>query len=379
MRDDVKQLALFEPKFYKDGEAYYLVRCPFCEEERKPGWTKVATFDEISKHCNSHYDISRHNKRPFPIQIVKDKDGYIYRRSTGILSLIQKEQRIGASKMMECGMEATVIAYRNSGDIDVKFTNGRIRRHVPWLLFERGLITDKTKPQPKDYLGKTKIMNCGLECTITKYADAENIEVTFSNGETRQATYKRFKRGTILPPSRTRITKEKAVLSRLHEKRMMKCGMEAEIIEYKDSAHIKIRFEDGNIRNANYAAFLKGTVEPHNRRDKAFHIGETRQLDRGMTATIVEYNNSDDMLVKYSDGVLQRTTYSAFKAMKHGRRNMYTAKPCRNTDTGKTYISIRAAAKDTGISTTSISNCCKHNEYTAGGYHWQYADTTKKI
>lgn len=41
-------------------------------------------------------------------------------------------------------------------------------------------------------------------------------------------------------------------------------------------------------------------------------------------------------------------------------------------ETGKKYKTIAQAVKDTGISQSSISNCCTGRYKTAGGYHWEY-------
>ena len=39
-----------------------------------------------------------------------------------------------------------------------------------------------------------------------------------------------------------------------------------------------------------------------------------------------------------------------------------------------TLLSVSTASKLTGIHTTSISNACKGNAKTAGGYIWKYAE-----
>lgn len=45
-----------------------------------------------------------------------------------------------------------------------------------------------------------------------------------------------------------------------------------------------------------------------------------------------------------------------------------------NIDTGKIYDSIKKASIDTDIFSSSICNCCKGKQKTAGRYHWQYYD-----
>lgn len=43
-------------------------------------------------------------------------------------------------------------------------------------------------------------------------------------------------------------------------------------------------------------------------------------------------------------------------------------------DTGETYPCIADAVRETGIHKDSIIRCCRGVGYTAGGYHWRYAD-----
>lgn len=51
---------------------------------------------------------------------------------------------------------------------------------------------------PQLHIGETKMMNCGLEATIIAYKNYENITVQFSNGVVREnKTYGNFKKGTI--------------------------------------------------------------------------------------------------------------------------------------------------------------------------------------
>ena len=49
----------------------------------------------------------------------------------------------------------------------------------------------------------------------------------------------------------------------------------------------------------------------------------------------------------------------------------------RCLETGKVYPSLRAAAKEYGISSAGICNCCKGKNHTAGGHHWAYYDPSK--
>ena len=57
-----------------------------------------------------------------------------------------------------------------------------------------------------------------------------------------------------------RPNKEK---ERIGETRMMKCGLNCTIIEYKDRNHITVQFETGEIvPRRSYALFTKGDIRP---------------------------------------------------------------------------------------------------------------------
>ena len=43
--------------------------------------------------------------------------------------MASKIDRLGKTKMMSCGMEATIIRYNNAHDIDVRFKDGTVVEH----------------------------------------------------------------------------------------------------------------------------------------------------------------------------------------------------------------------------------------------------------
>ena len=52
---------------------------------------------------------------------------------------------LGETRIMNCGMEATCIAYRGTHDIDVQFEDGTIVEHKSKVSFVRGQIGKKGK------------------------------------------------------------------------------------------------------------------------------------------------------------------------------------------------------------------------------------------
>ena len=52
----------------------------------------------------------------------------------------KKINRVGETRIMTNGMKATIIEYRTSTDIDVKFADGTIRKHVRYPHFRSGKV-----------------------------------------------------------------------------------------------------------------------------------------------------------------------------------------------------------------------------------------------
>ena len=102
---------------------------------------------------------------------------------------------MGESKMMKCGMSATIIAYVNYDDISVEFEDGTIVEHIrkdkftngtiknPNIPAEKGISTAKAVYARKDsYVGKTNVMNCGLKATVIEDFGCKDLTVQFEDG-----------------------------------------------------------------------------------------------------------------------------------------------------------------------------------------------------
>ena len=77
--------------------------------------------------------------------------------------MVAKIDRLGETRTMNCGMEATIIRYGNATDIDVRFEDGIIVKNRTYDAFKKGNIDN---PNFNPRLGETRMMNCGMEATI---------------------------------------------------------------------------------------------------------------------------------------------------------------------------------------------------------------------
>ena len=220
--------------------------------------------------------------------------------------MAMKTDRLGKTKMMSCGMEATIIRYGGATDIDVHFEDGTVVKHKTYRAFKKGYIAH---PNTKDRLGEAREMKCKMEATIIRYGSAKDIDVRFKDGAiAKHKTYNLFKEGGIANPN-MKVSAE----TRLGETRMMNCGMEATIIRYNTNKDIDVRFKDGTlVKHRQYREFKKGEIANPNM--KASRLGKTRMMNCGMETTIIRYNTAKDIDIRFEDGtVVGHRTYNSFK------------------------------------------------------------------
>lgn len=215
----------------------------------------------------------------------------------------------GEKRIMHCGMEAEVIEYKKADDIVVQFSDGTIVSHRTYDNFLKGKIKNpnccdsRLLQKAASKIGERRMMNCGVMAEIIEYKHTNDITVKFDDDTiVAHRAYSRFVTGGIANPNLPQVTTK---VSRVGERRMMKCGMEAEIIEYKGARDITVKFADGAIaRHKVYAAFKNGQMQNPNFTDYQKRVGERRMMNCGLVAEIIEYKNSEDITVKFDDGTI---------------------------------------------------------------------------
>lgn len=159
-------------------------------------------------------------------------------------------------------------------------------------------------------LGETQMQNCGMEAKITDYQNANNITVEFSDGtKVASRTYACFQKGAIGHPNRKHNQHLKAT-NHIDEIHMQHCGMEAKIIDYQSTRNITVEFSDGTkVTDRTYAAFVRGQIKhPDMRRNQQLlesgRLGETYIQNCGMDATIIRYQNANNIDIVFQDGTI---------------------------------------------------------------------------
>ena len=219
-----------------------------------------------------------------------------------------KMKRIGEKSIMNCGMEAVIIAYRNANDMDVRFADGTVVEHKPYVSFKKGCIANHQIHKIKRS-GEKYIMICGMEAEIVTYREYKDIDVRFADGTVvEHKSYFNFRKRMIANPNYTFADQK------IGEKQMMNCGMEAEIITYRGYNDLDVRFADGTVvEHKSYTSFKKNSIA-NPKIHKIKRTGEKCIMGCGMEAEIVTYRRSDDLDICFADGtIVKHRRYDEFK------------------------------------------------------------------
>ena len=165
--------------------------------------------------------------------------------------------RIGETNVANCGMEMTIVAYRNWHDIDIKFKDGTLVEHKTMDNFKKGEIShpnlkwSKVKYSNK-YIGMENTANNGQKMIIINYRNCQDIDVKFEDGTIIEHTRMiQFKRGKIGNPN--------YVITHEGEEVISLTGLKMKITKYVSTSDVNVKFEDGTeVYHTDYFRFKNG-------------------------------------------------------------------------------------------------------------------------
>lgn len=206
--------------------------------------------------------------------------------------------RVGQKKISNSGMLMTIIAYRNSNDIDIQFEDGTIVQHRDYYSFLTGNIAMPILNR----VGQTNIAKNGMGIKIIAYRNSHDIDIQFEDGTiVTHKNYNHFLDGYIAYPRPDHVGEEVYA----------KNGMRMTLIAYRNVSDVDIKFEDGTIvEHKYYQKFKEGTIlYPIENR-----IGYERIANNGLKMKIIAYRNSTDLDVEFEDGcIVTNKSFSDFK------------------------------------------------------------------
>ena len=133
-------------------------------------------------------------------------------------------------------------------------------------------------------IGEQNRANNGQMMTIVAYKNASDIDIQFEDGLiVYHKDYWAFKDGRIKNPNKPTVLKQcMPTISRIGEKKQMNCGLYAKIINYENAKDIDIQFKDGTIlSHRTYREFINGRLSP------------TKEIQCNLRATTRINNNKE--------------------------------------------------------------------------------------
>ena len=202
--------------------------------------------------------------------------------------------RVNETRIMNNGQKATIINYRSANDIDVRFEDGAVVKNRIYEDFVKGQI--KNFKRPANYKAKREglqnISNQGFLMTIIAYRGSKDIDVRFEDGAiVTNRRYADFQSGEIGHPIRDYMIKKGCV----GKEQIMNNGQKATIIAYRKAVDIDIQFEDGTVvEHKQYASFCNGAIRnpTFKKQKKREDIKENKKEDDTCIVNS-EYNDVD--------------------------------------------------------------------------------------
>lgn len=125
------------------------------------------------------------------------------RRKRGVERGHIAKMRTGEVAVMNNGLKAKIVKYEDAQDITVQFEDGSIKEHTTYHQFIYGGIASKNtttilERNKKSRMGETRVMNNSLRARVKEYRNAGDIDIVFENGRIAQhVTYNNFKNGQV--------------------------------------------------------------------------------------------------------------------------------------------------------------------------------------
>jgi len=248
-----------------------------------------------------------------------------------------KIDHIGETNIAKNGLKMTIIGYRNYRDVDAEFEDGYIAYHKNYRCFKEGTIKNPnvkiSRPKkPNNRVGTTVMQHCDMEATCIAYRTTEDSDFEFKDGAiVEHRKFYQFMRGSLLNPNLKNTNLLKANKKRLEivnnkykEKTFeTKYGMTYKVIEFISRKEVLIEFNDGYqmiVQAQRVGSSIKRPdllIVSKNGRSTIIKIGDTRLMKCGLKATIIEAKSSNDITVKFENGVIKE--HVRFSLFEQGR------------------------------------------------------------
>ena len=237
-------------------------------------------------HVTVQFDDENQTKKI--VRLREMKNGECMPMHKALISA--KEKYIGQIFLQKCGYSVKIIDYTDYNHVTVQFTDEKKSTFlVSMYAVNSGRCLPSVKNVEDKYIGNTFRQKSGYDATVIEYIDSKHVKVEFNDKckTCRIVSPSELKLGRCLPLDKKTLTRNKYIGNTFHQQN----GYDATVIEYIDSSHIKVRFNDDEqcIRVVSGSALRSGQCRPKKRNI----IGNSYLLKNGLKVTVIGYVGSD--------------------------------------------------------------------------------------
>lgn len=242
--------------------------------------------------------------------------------------------RVGETYTSKQGERYTIIAYRSNRDCDVRFEDGTIVTGRSYFHCKNSSVLNPNNPgkYSTSKIGQTKTMKNGLKATVLEVI-GRRLKIRFEDGYERECDFTKFYTGEVKHPNYNPNTLTERVGERVYQENEQQF---AEIIEYNNFNDILIRFDDGReLKLSSYVNFKKGKIDTRKRDVHNYKVGDKFVSNKGHNFEIINYVNTNKILVKFDNGY---ETWATSNSIRYGKINHFK-KLDKNNSVGREFVS----------------------------------------
>lgn len=119
----------------------------------------------------------------------------------GICKYPDYKMHVGEKYINKQNMKYTIIDWKNSNDVTVRFSDGAVKKNCRYGNVKRGICPHPDKDKRKIHAGKVFINTQGFKYWITSWENSNNITIKFEDGKTKEkCKYADIQNGSVRHP-----------------------------------------------------------------------------------------------------------------------------------------------------------------------------------
>lgn len=250
----------------------------------------------------------------------------------------KKPTPVGETIIALNGQKMTIIAWRHHKDIDVQFEDGTIVRHKEHGAFKKGQIKnpnvrDTRLAYSQKHIGETNTSVSGQKMTIVSWRGTKDIDVKFEDETIVTTSYTSFNKGCVENPNFSYRDRDLEEAKKRWEgqTKTMNNGLRLTLIEYNGHDSCKGVWEDGTECTFRLNGFNAESIAHPNMTtttclQKKKYEGMILHTQYGIDAKILEYRDNNTIMIQFEDGEIKKIGTKAIRINHYIHPTLLTSK-----------------------------------------------------